>query len=178
MHRFLETLRVLRRVRLVGMHRVPVTTQRHHANALVFKFLLPRFRLRLVGDQFIQRAMRIVRISAGSDLHRFYAECGEHIEHLIERQIVVHRIKHTDRKLFLRAAALPARSIRTLSAHRSTPKTRQRRGNRVARRSRRNPRHRSRRQQPASGRRQKLPPVDVRFVPLAVLQGRLRGTFK
>jgi hypothetical protein len=83
----------------IGMNGVAMTTKSSDADAAVFKFLQPGFRLGAVGDEFVQRAMWIVRIATRADLHGFQAERGDFVQHGVEGEVVVNRIEHSDGNL-------------------------------------------------------------------------------
>ena len=56
-------------------------------NVVVIKFLLPRPKLRRVGQQVVDRAMLIIGIAAGADLRRLHSHLLVLLYQLIESQI-------------------------------------------------------------------------------------------
>src|ERR1700730_516139 len=83
----------------IGMNGVAMTTESGNANSAVFKFFLPGFSFAAVGDEFIERTMTIVRIASRADLHGFETKGGDLVQHSIEGEMVIDRIKHAERNL-------------------------------------------------------------------------------
>ena len=67
------------------MDGIAVATKRGYLNVAIGEFFLPGFGFGAIADKFVERAMLVVRISAGADLHGFEAQGGDAIEHGIER---------------------------------------------------------------------------------------------
>ncbi len=66
------------------MNGVAMTTESGDANPPAFKLFQPGFRLGAVGDELVQRAMGIIGIAAGADLHGFQIQGGDFVQHGVE----------------------------------------------------------------------------------------------
>src|SRR5450755_1059883 len=95
-HGFSKSFRIAVGNGLVGMHRVPMTTEGRDQNVAVVKLLSPRLQLRRIRQQVINRAMFVVGITAGPDLRRFHSEARVFINELIEREIWERGIENAD----------------------------------------------------------------------------------
>src|SRR2546429_356633 len=83
----------------IGMNGVAMTTESGDANSPVFKLFLPGFGLGTIGDELVQGTMGIVRIASRADLHGFETKGGDLVQHGVEGEMVIDRIKHADRNL-------------------------------------------------------------------------------
>ena len=73
-----------------------MTTESGDKTSPVFKFFQPSFRFTAIGDEIVEGAMRIVRIASGADLHGFQTQCGDFVEHGVERKMFIDGIEHAD----------------------------------------------------------------------------------
>src|SRR6266851_3602559 len=98
-HGVTESVDVLLSVLWIGMKRVAVATQSGDANPAVFEFFLPCFGLSAVGDELVERAMTIIRVAAGADLHGFETQSADLIKHGVEREMFIDGVENADRNL-------------------------------------------------------------------------------
>ena len=92
------------------MNGIAVATKSGDTNPAVLKLFQPGFRLSAILNEVVERAMPIIRIAAGADLHGFQAEGGDFIQHGVEGEMVVNGIEHADRDFAQVAAWLCRRS--------------------------------------------------------------------
>src|SRR5713226_80883 len=83
----------------IGMDGVAMATESGNANPAVFKLFQPGFCFTAVGDEVVERTMRIVRIASRANLHGLKTEGGDFVQHGVERQMFVDRIEHADGNL-------------------------------------------------------------------------------
>src|SRR6266851_410158 len=94
-----ECFDVLLSVLWIGMKRIAVAAQSGDANPAVFEFYLPCFGLSAVGDELVERAMTIIRVAAGADLHGFETQSADLIKHGVEREMFIDGVENADRNL-------------------------------------------------------------------------------
>src|ERR1700687_5638525 len=94
-----ESINVLLGVLDVRMERVAVTTEGGDANSLVFKLFLPSHGLAAVSDELVEGTMTVIRVAPGANFHGFETQCADFIEHGIEGEFLVDRVKHPDGNL-------------------------------------------------------------------------------
>src|SRR6266566_9410714 len=98
-HGVAESVDVLLSVLWIGMKRIAVAAQSGDANPAAFEFFLPCFGLSAVGDELVERAMTIIRVAAGADLHGFETQSADLIKHGVEREMFIDRVENADRNL-------------------------------------------------------------------------------
>ena len=83
----------------IRMDGVPMTTESSDVNSPVFKLFQPSFGLTPVVDEVVQGAVGIVRIASRADLHGFQAQGADLVQHGVEGEVVIDRVKHADGNL-------------------------------------------------------------------------------
>src|SRR5580692_1607418 len=80
----------------VRVNGISMAAQRRHLNPTIRKFFLPCRSLSGVVKKFGNGAMVRAWVAACADLHRFEAESAHLVQHLVEGQLVVDRVKDAD----------------------------------------------------------------------------------
>ena len=96
----------------IGVNRVPVAAERADADILVLELLLPRLGFPGVGQQLGDRAMGGIRVASRSDLHCLEAQGGNLLEHLLQRQLGIGRVKDANRDFLLLVSCFAGQETR------------------------------------------------------------------